>query len=121
VRFYVHIDGSLDAGSIVDDQAGGTDITKHVTSADDLNFIFHRDISYDSTRDVDIICIHIGFNEATLTDENGGINHDPTLDPAFDHELFTTNDFALNGDCFSDYGLVAITVLIDSHLAQQIR
>jgi hypothetical protein len=35
--------------------------------------------------------------------------------------LFTTNDFALNCDCFSDNGLRAIIVLVDSHLVQQIR
>ena len=119
--FYVHIDGSLDTGSIVDDQAGGTNIPKNVASADDLNFIFNRDISYDPTSDIDIICIHICLNEATLTDENSGINHDPTLNPAFDHELFTTKDFAFNCYCFPNNGLGAISVLVDSHLAQQIR
>jgi hypothetical protein len=35
--------------------------------------------------------------------------------------LFTTKDFAFNCDCFSDDGLGAISVLVDSHLAQQIR
>jgi len=115
VGFHVHIDGSLDAGSIVDDEAGGTNIPQDVASTDDLNFVFYRDISYDPTRDVDIICIHICFYKATLTDQNGGINHDPTLDPAFDHELFTTKDFSLNCDCFSDDGLGAVFVLIDSH------
>ena len=119
--FYVHIDGSLNARAIVDDQAGCTNISKYVASADDLNFVFNRDISYDPTRDVDIICVHICFHEATFTDENSGINHDPTLNPAFDHELFTTKDFSLNCDCFSDDGLGAISVLVDSHLAQQIR
>jgi hypothetical protein len=29
--------------------------------------------------------------------------------------LFTTKDFSLNCDCFSDDGLGAVFVLIDSH------
>jgi hypothetical protein len=35
--------------------------------------------------------------------------------------LFTTKDFAFNCDCFPNNGLGAISVLVDSHLDQQIR
>ena len=101
----IHVDGAFDAGPIVDDQPWGANIPQDVTTTDNFDLIFNGNISDNATRDINVVGIDIGFDQAALANENGGVDHDAAFDIAFDHELLTTKDFALNSDCLSDDGM----------------
>jgi preprotein translocase SecF subunit len=104
-RSLPHLDGPVEYGPLLHDQAGSANVPLHRTAGLDLDPLRGAHVASDATDHDDALGFYVRRHVAVGADRELVFGQlDLALDPALDHEVLVAREIALDRDRFSDVG-----------------